>query len=497
MLKLSSCQEEALEVLNSSANVFLTGQAGTGKSTVLKRWLASKKLSDYAVTASTGIAALLVGGRTVHSFFRIGTGDKPLKELLEGRSPSTRRALQGIKILVIDEVSMISADLLGKLERVAAHDRHQQDLPWGGLQVVVVGDMAQLPPVNGEWSFTSPAWKASRFVPVVLQTQLRTSDIEFASILRRIGRGELDEEVCAFLDSRVVTQGLPYNWVRLMGKRSQADVWNHDRLMEITRSPVYLKADRYCAPGMEWMLEKIAESMPIPQSIAIAEGAFVMFRWNIPEIGVANGTTGYVEEINLDRGEIQVRLADLSGNPGPAVVTCAKAQFAFPEPDRRPPRAAIHQFPLQLAWAITIHKSQGATLDRAVVNLGDLWDPGQAYVALSRVRTKEGLAITGWSPESFVFDSSVSALYDVMERIHAKRVAAKRAAGPRSDPGEETTIQDRALHVVGETLAKAGIGVADLHITARVPAMDGFDGLPPDDRELEPVRGEGVADPAS
>lgn len=850
-MKLSSCQEEALEVLESGANVFLTGQAGTGKSTVLKTWLSKKRESDYAVTASTGIAAMLVGGRTVHSLFRIGTGERSLASLLEERSPYARRTLQSIKILIIDEVSMISADLFEKLERIAAHDRHDRDTPWGGLQVVVVGDMAQLPPVNGEWAFSSPAWKRSRFVPVVLQTQLRTTDVEFAGVLRRIGRGELDEEVCAFLDARVATTQPPYNWVRLMGKRSGVDIWNHARLSEITSRPVYLNAEKYCAQGMEWMLEKIAESMPVPVSIAVAEGAYVMFRKNMPEAGIANGTTGYIEKIDLKHGVLQIRISDLNGNPGPRVVTLERTQYAFPEPDRRPPRAAIHQFSIQLAWAMTIHKCiapstliecngglmpageapeemligsegaelraqakvvnptapalrvetkrgytvtvtpdhglvlgsgemveaesiqegdvllldrgdphkgwgsahgggrplpppralirpsvgkhvifptvmsdelaewmgiivadgtvyargvrvakrhpemvarwasltsglfgvvpttfvalnavhaevnrtslatwllraldgfqpnnknvprcvlgaspseqrsflrgvfedgsvhfkrdglfshlewsssseslaknvhilllrvgvastlksvpkngrphwrvwiygadadrfretigfispkkvdklstkpaslssgadrlvdtvvrvtrvwsdsvcwevpgrhqftqggfvgsncQGATLDRAVVNLGDLWDPGQAYVALSRVRSKEGLAITGWDPRSFLFDPSVATLYDVMERVHARRIAAKRAAGPSSVTGKEETVQDRALHVLGETLAQTGVSVADLRVSARVPAMDGLDGVSRHDGELEPVGGEGVGD---
>jgi ATP-dependent DNA helicase PIF1 len=457
-MKLTPCQEDALELLASGKNVFLTGDAGTGKSTLLEVWKRTLNPKLVAVTASTGVAALLVGGRTIHSFFNIGRGEDSIKDLLRNRSATSRsaQAVKSIKVLIIDEVSMIGASILDKIEAIARHDRHS-DEPWGGLQVVVVGDAGQLPPINDDWCFMSESWKRSKFAPALLRTQVRTEDKAFAAILRSVRNGELTDAVCDLLDSRLDPTP-DDSWVRLLPKRADVDQWNNRKLFALgteVRSFAAIK------DGNEGSLKSLEAAMPVPMNLQVAEGAYVMFRVNHPEGHWANGTTGYVEEIR--QSGLTIRLADANGKPGNASFAVTRHSFSIKGWDGTS-LAEIRQFPIQLAWAVTIHKSQGATLDRAAVDLANLWEPGQAYVAMSRVRRPEGLAVIRWSAESFVADPDVRALYSVIEKIHDKR-AAKRADKVNSSDEEVPTKEVEALVA---KLKEEGFGIPDMGLSVSV-----------------------------
>ena len=457
-VSLTACQQAALDLLKSGKNVFLTGDAGTGKSTLLDAWKRKLNPKLVAVTASTGVAALLVGGRTVHSFFNIGKGEDDIKDILRNRSNTSRSALaiRSIKTLIIDEVSMIGASIFDKIEAVARHDRNS-DEPWGGLQVVVVGDAGQLPPVNDDWCFMSDAWKRSKFAPALLRTQVRTEDREFAQILRDVRNGDVTDRVRALLKARTNPEP-DDSWVRLLARRADVDQWNNRKLHALG-TPI----QSYTAvkDGHEGSLKSLESAMPVPMTLQLAEGAYVMFRVNHPEGLWANGTTGYVEKVAAYH--VVIRIADANGKPGDFSIGVQKHSFNIKGWDGSV-LAEIKQLPVQLAWAVTIHKSQGATLDRAAVDLSNLWEPGQAYVAMSRVRRPEGLAVLRWSPDSFVSDPDVKALYTVIEKIHDKRTA-RRVDQCDADSQKDST---KNVEAVVESIKEAGFEIPDMGLAVRV-----------------------------
>lgn len=408
--QLTPCQARAIEVLDSGRNVFLSGEAGTGKSFLIQKWVASKPQGQVAITASTGVAALLAGGRTIHSFFGVGKGDEPLKELIYKRKGTKGQdRVRSISTLIIDELSMIGADLFNKLEVIARYDR-ESDLPWGGLQIIGVGDVAQLPPVNDDFCFKTDTWRKTRFKPILLRTQVRSSDEKWASILKKIRYGDIDEEVEGFLDRRSVD--VDDSWVRVLPRKADVSAWNKRMLFALGGEIVTLTPRVW---GQDWAIKSLLSALPVPEKLQIAIGAYVMFRVNDPELRYANGTTGYV--VSIRRGELDIALA-VDGQPSDNVICITPHAFKLTEgAGWGEPLATVYQFPIQLSWAITTHKTQGATLARAAVDLSDLWEPGQAYVACSRVRKEEDIAVLRWSRHSFISDPSASALFRKMEEI--------------------------------------------------------------------------------
>ena len=404
---LTSCQERALQLLDSGRNVFLSGEAGTGKSFLLKHWVDSLEV-PYAVTASTGVAALLAGGRTVHSFFGVGKGDEDLHHLLRVRNGTRKQErLRDIQVLIIDEISMLGASLFTKLEAIAKHDRKSTE-PWGGLQVVVVGDMNQLPPVNDSFCINSPAWKTSKFKPVLMRTQVRSEDVEFSRLLKKIRYAELDQDVVNFLNERSAVQ-IDDSWVRVLPRRNEVDIWNRKKLYALGKPTSLINAASY---GNDQLVLSLLSAMPVPKDLLISVDAYVMFRVNDPASRFANGTTGYIREIHRDYLAIDLAV---DGQPSGEVVKVTRHKFQFKEQDEV--LAEVRQFPIQLAWAVTTHKTQGATLQRAAISLLGLWESGQAYTAISRVRRPEHVAILGWEPHSFITDPTVTELYKLLERI--------------------------------------------------------------------------------
>lgn len=408
---LTPCQERALTALSSGKNVFLTGDAGTGKSYVLKHWLMNNTTKNYAVTASTGVAALLAGGRTTHSFFGIGRGTDKLEDLLKSRFNSRAEdRIRRTSIVVIDEVSMLGAQVFEKIEACARQDKGS-DAPWGGLQIIAVGDFGQLPPVEDEFCFESPVWKRSKFVPIMLRTQVRSADERFSRILKKVRNSDLDEEVYEFLKQRY-NPGADDTWVRGLPRKRDAEHWNQKKLFDLNQPIFNLRA---VCRGQEWAIKSIISAMPVPENLGICHGAYVMIRKNDPDGQYANGTTGYV--MNIANTEITINLADASGQPSGQSIALPRNAYQIESDSRDEPLGVVYQFPIHLAWAVTIHKLQGATLTHAAIDLSELWEPGQAYVALSRVRRPDDVAILGWSPMSFKTHPRVRAFYDIVERL--------------------------------------------------------------------------------
>lgn len=408
-MTLTSCQERGLAALETGKNIFLTGDAGVGKSYLLTKWRNELRVA-VAVTASTGVAALLAGGRTIHSFFGVGTGDDPLPDLIRTRNGTRKQQrLKEISVLIIDEISMIGADLFTKLEAIARNDRGN-NLPWGGLQVVGVGDFGQLPPVNDDFCFTTEAWKRSKFLPIMLRTQCRSEDVAFSAILKKVRRSELDAEVIEFLNKHY-NPNVDDTWTRVLPRRNEVDSWNTRMLYSLGQPLTKFKAESW---GDEHAVRAIRAAMPVPEELVICPGAYVMFRVNDRNGMYANGTCGYVLE--FDEMQVVVDIA-VNGEASGQRIWLERHTFTQTEIGSDRVIAGVGQFPLQLAWAVTTHKTQGATLTRAAVDLSGLWEPGQSYVALSRVRRPEDLAILSWSESSFKSNETVNKLYELLERI--------------------------------------------------------------------------------
>ncbi|MFH0851278.1 MAG: helix-turn-helix domain-containing protein, partial [Candidatus Peregrinibacteria bacterium] len=387
-------------------NVFLTGAAGTGKSYLLDRYLAGKPSEDFPVVASTGAAAVIVGGRTFHSFFGLG--------ILEGgpeaalgralRSHKLLRRLNRACCIVIDEISMLSGTTLRAAESVARRARGS-DSPWGGLRIIAVGDFAQLPPItpdnqDKDWAFLHPVWQESDFQPALLSTVMRTQDVAFLEILNFVREGRVNERVEAFLNQRTGKPSDHVEGTRLYPHRAQAEEYNLRRLEAIAKK-VRVFPTQYV--GAEKHIEAAKKIIPIPDKLLLKEGALIMMRKNDIGMRWVNGSLGSIRSIEEDTLHIHL----LSGEQ----IEIGKDKFSYLNGDGEEVLAAWN-FPVTLAWASTIHKAQGASLDRMIVDLHELWEPGQAYVALSRVRSGNGLTVERWSASSIRAEPLVTAFYD-------------------------------------------------------------------------------------
>jgi ATP-dependent exoDNAse (exonuclease V) alpha subunit len=391
-------QKSALEILRGSDNVFLTGAAGSGKSFLLRAFLQEKPIP---VLASTGAAAILVGGRTFHSFFGLGIMEggveATVKRALTNKRLKTRLKKAGA--VIIDEVSMISGSTLRAAEMIARGCRGR-DVPWGGLRIIAVGDFAQLPPVNPfsqqkEWAFANSVWTDSAFRTVSLNKIMRTSDVHFLEVLNKIRVGHVDSRVREFLDSRMKEPNSD-DLTRLFPHKANVETYNLEKLKEIDH-PVQVYQTSYSGSAID--IENFKKHAPIPEAISLKLNALIMLRQNDPAGRWVNGSLGRIE--NMTDSLLKIGLENGK------LVEVEKAEFTLLNADGLPVVSA-ENFPVTLAWAMTIHKSQGTTLDAMLVDLRRIWEPGQAYVALSRVRNPEGLFIEGWRPESIFSDPQVA-----------------------------------------------------------------------------------------
>lgn len=412
-------QSRALEALSSSNNVFITGGSGTGKSTLVRHFVQDLNAQgkEIAVLASTGTAAILLGGRTFHSFFGLGIleGGPDLTFDRATRHKGIVRRLKKTEVVLIDEISMIGAEEFQVAERIARKAR-ANSAPWGGLQIVVVGDFSQLPPVmkrspesnffdqspeenQRPWCFLTETWKDSEFEFVYMDEIVRSKDSDWNHILNEIRWARISKEAQSVLQSRVTPVGIEFQGTRLFARRAQVERLNHERLSMLDGE---VREFNTIYMGQARKVDELKRNAPIPETLLLKKGALVMFRQNDPEYRWVNGTLGTVREFN-SKG---VRVELLNGKsydikPSPFNVLDAEGESV----------ASASNYPLNLAWATTIHKAQGATLDRAHVDLRGVWEHGQSYVALSRVRSIQDLTIEGLGPRVFRVDEAVRDFY--------------------------------------------------------------------------------------
>lgn len=403
---LTVCQTRAYEVMRGSENIFLSGAAGSGKSYLVNHFLRDKDSRTFPVLASTGAAAVLVGGRTFHSFFGLGIMEGGPEQTIENacRNRQVVRRVKQISGFILDEVSMLSGVTLQVAEIISRRVR-ANDAPWGGLRVIAVGDFAQLPPVERgggarrSWAFLDPVWQWSAFQFLYLRTQTRCRDEDYMRILNRVREGVVDDEVRDYLDSKVTPPMASFTGTRLFPRREETERFNLAKLNELSGET---KVFESIFSGNAKAIEQLRKNAPVPDVLHIKEGALVMLRQNDPQGRWVNGSTGFIEKITV--GSLRIRL--LAGR----MIEIEKATFSLLDAEGNAV-AAVTNFPISLAWATTIHKSQGSTLDRLMVNLKNLWEPGQAYVALSRVSTGQDLCIESWTENSIKTDAEVTRFY--------------------------------------------------------------------------------------
>lgn len=394
-------QETALTILKTGANVFLTGEPGSGKTHTVNAYI--RYLREHginpSITASTGIAATHVGGMTIHSWSGIGIKRALTEYDLDAMSSNEGlvKRIASAKVLVIDEISMLDGSVLVMVEQVTRTLRRKPE-PFGGLQVIFVGDFFQLPPiadktsgVRAQFCFESNAWRTANPIVCYLSEQHRQEDTAFLSTLGAIRRGELEDSVFEYIGERHVLPGEhPLDIPQLYTHNVDVDRKNTQELAKLeTEEKVFLMSTK----GTSTRVEQLIKGCLSPEELVLKEGASVMFTKNNFENGYVNGTLGTIVGFDEDNGFPIVEVA--SGDN----ITALPSEWAVDDSGKV--LATITQVPLRLAWAITVHKSQGMSLDAATMDLSRAFEYGQGYVALSRVRAFSGLHILGINQRAF------------------------------------------------------------------------------------------------
>lgn len=398
-------QAEAIEMMHSGANVFLTGEPGAGKTYTLNKFIeeAQERHKRIAITASTGIAASHLGGTTIHSWSGLGIADAISDAELDRMSYKSQimERYNRCDILIIDEVSMLHGSRLDMVDRACRWIR-QNDRPFGGLQVILVGDMFQLPPVTRgsvetDFAHHSNAWRMAELKPCYLTEQHRQgADDNLLTVLREMRMGQMSDSSKAMLQARV--QPAPDDTItKLYTHNVDVDSLNNAKLAELEGGKYIY---RMTFKGSDWQVDKLKKNLLCPEKLELKVGAEVMFVANDFEAGFVNGTRGRVVRFDSD-GDPVVETTDgltISVEPHTWRQFNETGEYVVAE---------VSQTPLRLAWAVTIHKSQGMSLDAAEIDLTKAFVPGMGYVALSRVRSLEGLYLVGLGPQALQMDRDI------------------------------------------------------------------------------------------
>ena len=407
-------QAEALSILKTGANVFLTGEPGSGKTHTINEYVSYLRSRgvEPSITASTGIAATHIGGMTVHSWSGIGIKNKLDKYDLD-RIASTKHVVKRIgraKVLIIDEVSMLTPGTLSMVDAVCREIK-QTEAPFGGMQTVLVGDFFQLPPVvrknieaeeDGQqiitydenpqrFAYSAEAWKRTNPFVCYLTEQHRQEDNIFLALLSAIRHNVFDGSHFKHIEQRKIEPAdAPKNVPKLFSHNADVDRVNGEILSKLPGKAEIFDMRSQGVPAIVLALKRGCLS---PEILRLKTGTAVMFTKNNPKEGYVNGSLGTVEGFSKENNYPAVKLR--SGRK----IEVAAASWAMEEGGRV--LARITQLPLRLAWAITVHKSQGMSLDEAVMDLSQVFEFGQGYVALSRVRKLSGIHLLGWNERAF------------------------------------------------------------------------------------------------
>lgn len=397
-------QEQAIAILKTGANVFLTGEPGSGKTHVVNSyvsWLEAAGI-NVAVTATTGIAATHIGGMTIHAWSGLGIRDS-LSQFDLDKIASTEKVSKRVrqaKVLVIDEISMLDGQVLDMVDKVTRIIRQSAD-SFGGLQLILVGDFYQLPPITKQgqvlrYAFESYAWQQARPLICYLTEQYRQEDEMLLSLLKSIRANEIEEDHYTLLSEQQEIEYEDIEPTRLYTHNADVDAVNATKLKQLSGA---VHKFSMTSQGAKPLVEGLVRNCLSPAELELKEDAMVMCTKNNFEVGYVNGTLGRVVRFDEKEGWPVIK------TPAGRELTIKPVSWELAEDGKV--RASIEQIPLRLAWAITVHKSQGMSLDAAEIDLTKAFVYGQGYVALSRVRTLAGLKLLGMHPNALRVDPKV------------------------------------------------------------------------------------------
>ncbi len=400
-------QKEALEILKSGHNIYLAGRPGSGKTYLLNKFIQFLRQENIptGVTAATGIAATHLNGMTLHSWCGMGVLNEldaqELKRILKKRNLQKR--LRKNRVLIIDEISMLSAKHFDIASEIVRMFRQSWE-PFGGMQVVLGGDFFQLPPVGNKsdrktrlFAYHSRAWQELNPKICYLTEQHRQTDKEYLTVLEAIRTNSVDEGIRSLLQKRIdvslrTSPSRSFRDRSFIGDLSPTKLYTHNADIDAINTGELQKLRgkervfHMSSSGHAALVEALHRSCLAPEELALKKGAFVMFVRNNFEQGFINGTLGVVEGF-ADDGFPVVETKD------------GKRIKVFPEKWRieedEKVKAEIRQLPLRLAWAITVHKSQGMTIDACEIDLRKSFEPGMGYVALSRAPSLKSIRLMG------------------------------------------------------------------------------------------------------
>ena len=463
-------QKEALDILKTGRNVFLTGAAGAGKTFVLREYI--KYLEDLnaevGITASTGIAATHMGGTTIHSWSGIGIKDSLNKsEVAEIAEKShIKSKVRNATVLIIDEVSMLHHFRLDLIDLVLKKIKNSTE-PFGGIQVVFCGDFFQLPPIRRSYeaeaffAYHSNAWKSLGLKVCYLSEQHRQNDLEYLKVLNAIRDATVTEEITEILKTRFEKKS-EYDVTRLYSHNRDVNSENEIELDKISGKVwQYDMLER----GNRNLIQSLKKSCLAPEALRLKVGAKVMFLKNNFEKGYVNGTMGTVVQCGFET----IKVKTLAG----ANIEVERESWRIEEDGRS--KAEISQYPLRLAWAITVHKSQGMSLDEAEVNLADSFEKGMGYVALSRVRSLTGLYLKGINDlalevneEVLEFDKNFRK-FSKTNAFHIQTMGSEKINKMHTDfankiKGEKKQKKEIKLNTVAETksMLEEGLSIKEI-----------------------------------
>jgi ATP-dependent DNA helicase PIF1 len=459
-------QSQALSILKTGANVFLTGEPGSGKTYTINEYVAYLRARgiEPAITASTGIAATHISGMTIHSWSGVGIKtnlDKyDLNKIASSRHIAKR--VRRAKVLIIDEVSMLPPETLSMIDAIC-REITQSSEPFGGIQIVLVGDFFQLPPIvktdvandsqimfieepSARFAYDSPAWGRSNPVVCYLTEQHRQDDGEFLTLLSAIRHNAFaNDHLCRIETRKIDHHAAPQGAPKLYSHNADVDRVNDKILAQLSgEAQIFAMSSQ----GPDPLVAALKKGCLSPEQLCLKVGAAVMFTKNNPQEGFVNGTLGTVEGFDKHDGYPVIKTR--SGRR----IEVEPMDWAMEENGAI--RARITQLPLRLAWAITVHKSQGMSLDEAVVDLSAVFEFGQGYVALSRVRRLSGLHLLGWNKRAFQVHPEVAAK-DAKFRVESEQAAHTFAtmAGDETAKMQERFVRASGGKIISEVRASA------------------------------------------
>lgn len=439
-------QNLALEIMLSGENVFLTGAAGSGKTYTLNQFIKLAKNSGkhVSVTATTGLAATHLGGNTIHAWSGIGIYDHLARNFAEKMSKSRAEIIKNTDILIIDEISMLHDFRLDMVEEICRTIR-QNDEPFGGIQVILCGDFFQLPPINrtgsrqGGFVVHSNTWRNSEFTICYLEENYRQKDNDLTEILNAIRADDLRRKHAESLLSRIDTipeglniydinsEQISQNLTELHTTNIDVDKINEKKLSELNEEE---KQYSQSTTGAKNYVESLQKSVLAPSILKLKKGALVMAVKNAQNRQYVNGSIGKV--IDFEPLTEYPIVEFYNGK----TVTMVPDSWEMRDGDKK--RASIMQIPLRLAYAITVHKSQGMTLDSARIDLRKAFTEGMGYVALSRVRSLENIHLIGINKTALIVSSEALKIDNRLKKdslkaesrfSHLLDIAKKREAG--------------------------------------------------------------------